>query len=124
MEDVEDIDTIEKHKDSYEIILVNDCSPDNSGKILEWYAKKDNRIKVISRDKNGGLSTARNTGLDAASCEYIYFIDSDDWIDSHFVKKMLAKALDENADIVMCDCYFVTKDKNVYHKMYIISDAP
>mgnify|MGYP001091910539 CR=1 FL=1 len=84
-----------------EIICVNDCSPDNSGKILEWYAKKDNRIKVISRDKNGGLSTARNTGLDAASCEYIYFIDSDDWIDPDYIETMYCAAQESKAEAVL-----------------------
>lgn len=84
-----------------EIICVNDCSPDNSGKILEWYAKKDNRIKVISRDKNGGLSAARNTGLDAASCEYIYFIDSDDWIDPDYIETMYCAAQESKAEAVL-----------------------
>lgn len=71
-----------------EIICVNDCSPDNSSQILEQYAQKDNRIKVINRDKNGGLSATRNTGMDIAAGEYIYFIDSDDWIHSGFIEKM------------------------------------
>ncbi len=72
-----------------EIICVNDCSPDSSAKILAEYAEKDSRIEIINRKNNGGLSTARNSGLDAATGEYIYFIDSDDWIDLNYIEKMV-----------------------------------
>lgn len=64
-----------------EIILVDDGSKDNSGTIADTYASKDNRIKVIHKE-NGGLSDARNHGLDQAKGKYIIFIDSDDFIDS------------------------------------------
>lgn len=63
-----------------EIILVNDGSPDNSPQICDDYSKRDNRIKVIHK-KNGGLSEARNTGLNQAQGEYVLFVDSDDYID-------------------------------------------
>ena len=63
----------------FELILVDDGSPDKCGEICEQYALKDNRIKVVHKE-NGGLSDARNAGIDVASCKYIYFIDSDDWI--------------------------------------------
>lgn len=72
-----------------EILCVNDCSPDNCDKILEDYAARDARIKIITRAQNGGLSTARNTGLEAATGEYIYFIDSDDWIDEDYIERMV-----------------------------------
>lgn len=72
-----------------EIICVNDCSPDNCDKILQDYAAKDERIKIINRETNGGLSTARNTGLDFATGEYIYFLDSDDWIDKNYIYAMV-----------------------------------
>ena len=61
----------------YELILVDDGSPDNCGKICDEYAKKDSRVKVIHK-KNGGQSSARNKGLDHAKGNYISFIDSDD----------------------------------------------
>lgn len=64
-----------------EIILVNDGSKDNSGAICDEYAARDDRIQVIHKE-NGGLSTARNAGLDLAAGEYLSFIDSDDWIAS------------------------------------------
>ena len=63
-----------------EIILVDDGSPDNCGEICDEYAEKDNRVKVIHK-KNGGVSSARNTGIDSATGEYIMFVDSDDYIE-------------------------------------------
>lgn len=84
-----------------EIICVNDCSPDNSAEILQQYALKDVRIKIINREKNGGLSAARNTGMSAATGEYIYFIDSDDWIDEDYLEKMVNAIEKVNTDIVL-----------------------
>jgi glycosyltransferase involved in cell wall biosynthesis len=63
-----------------EIICINDCSPDESDKILSKYANKDSRIKVITHEKNRGLGGARNTGIEAATGAYCWFIDSDDYI--------------------------------------------
>lgn len=84
-----------------EIICVNDCSLDNSAKILEEYVLKDNRIKIVNRGKNGGLSAARNSGLEVAIGEYVYFIDSDDWIDLDYLEKMVEKIEDNDVDIVV-----------------------
>ena len=67
----------------YELILVDDGSNDNTGKICDQYAAKDSRIKVIHK-KNGGVSSARNEGLDAAQGEWITFLDADDWIEPNF----------------------------------------
>lgn len=84
-----------------EIILVDDGSPDNCGAMCEELAKVDNRIKVIHKE-NGGLSSARNAGIDIATGEYVAFIDSDDWIESDFVE-VLEKLLTENdADFSVC----------------------
>ena len=87
------------HK-NLEIICVNDCSTDSSVKILEDYAKKDERIKIVNRENNGGLSTARNSGLNKATGEYVYFIDSDDWIDLDYIEKMVQKIEEYNLDMV------------------------
>lgn len=81
-----------------EIILVDDGSPDNSGKICDEYAKKDNRIKVIHKE-NGGLGNARNVGIDYATGEYIGFVDSDDWVDLNFFETLYNEAKRTNADI-------------------------
>lgn len=69
-----------------EIILVDDGSTDNSGKICDKFLKKDERVKVIHKE-NGGLSDARNAGLEILSGKYIMFVDSDDWISPAMVEK-------------------------------------
>lgn len=85
-----------------EIICVNDCSPDNSTIILNDYIKKDDRIRIINREKNGGLSAARITGLKNAKGKYIYFLDSDDWIKEDFLEKMYSKANELNLNALCC----------------------
>ena len=92
-----------------QIILVDDGSTDDSGKICEEYAKKDTRIQVIHQ-KNGGLSSARNAGLDAASGQYIGFVDSDDWIEPEMYEKMLALMECNEAQIVCAGRYDVDGD--------------
>lgn len=89
-----------------EIILVNDGSTDGSVQIAEEFAKKDLRIKLISQE-NGGLSKARNTGLNHATGDWILMIDSDDYIDSCMTETMLSKAQAGNADIVVCGVQLV-----------------
>ena len=84
-----------------EILCIDDCSPDNSALILEKYSKQDNRIKIIKREKNGGLSAARNTGIDASTGEYLYFLDSDDWIELDYIEKMVEKIKETDVDIVL-----------------------
>ena len=84
-----------------EILVVNDGSTDNSLQILEEFAGKDARIKIINQ-KNQGLSVARNTGLECATGEYVAFLDSDDWFDPIMCYNMYRKALREKSDIVMC----------------------
>lgn len=64
---------------NFEVILVDDGSPDNSGKICDEYAIKDSRVRVIHKE-NGGLSSARNAGIDIAQGKYLGFVDSDDYI--------------------------------------------
>lgn len=93
----------------FELILVDDGSPDNSGKICDKYAKKDSRIKVIHK-KNGGLGDARNTGISIATGEYIGFIDSDDYIESDMYEKLLEACTNNDADIAMCGRYDIQDD--------------
>ena len=83
-----------------EIICVDDGSPDNCGQILDEYAGKDPRIKVIHQ-KNGGLSNARNSGLKEASGKYISFVDSDDFVNSEFLEKLYEAAERNQADITV-----------------------
>ena len=84
-----------------EIICVDDCSPDNSSQILKEYENKDKRIKIVNRKQNGGLSAARNSGMDVATGEYIYFLDSDDWIDLDYIEKMVQAMEESEAEIVI-----------------------
>lgn len=84
-----------------EIICINDGSADNSLNILNEYAKKDNRIKIISQDNQGG-GFARNVGIKIATGEYLFFLDSDDWFKPTFIKDMYSKAKKDDSDIVMC----------------------
>lgn len=81
-----------------EIILVDDGSPDNCPQMCDDWAKKDNRIKVIHK-KNGGLSDARNAGLDIATSEYVYFIDSDDYIIDSAIEELFNVLIDNKCDI-------------------------
>ena len=84
-----------------EIILVDDGSPDNCGKICDDYAKHDKRIKVIHK-KNGGLSDARNAGLDIAKGKYIGFVDSDDYISENMYEILYKELVKNKADISIC----------------------
>lgn len=105
-----------------EIILVDDGSHDNCGKICDDYAESDRRIKVIHK-QNGGVASARNAGKSAAHGEWIYFIDSDDWIESNAVEKMMNYASDD-IDAVFCD-YFNIGEKNYTEiKLKYDTDSP
>lgn len=99
--------------DDYEVIVVNDGSPDNSQKIIDDYYKKyPNIIKPLKKE-NGGLSSARNYGLKYANGEYILYVDSDDWISKDMLKIMYKTALKEGSDIVICKMLNVIAGRNV-----------
>lgn len=85
--------------ENIEIILVDDGSPDRCPEICDFYAEKDNRIKVIHKE-NGGLVSARKTGLLAATGEYIGYVDGDDWVKEDFYYEMMRAASIHNSDIV------------------------
>lgn len=89
-----------------EILLVDDGSTDHSSIICDNYAGKDERIKVIHK-KNGGLSDARNRGIEEAIGEFLLFVDSDDYIVEDAVEKLLAKALEMQAEIVFANAWQV-----------------
>ena len=85
----------------YEIILVDDGSTDGSAEICDEYAEKQKTITVIHKE-NGGLSSARNAGLEIASGEYVMFIDADDVVHSKMLETELKVLKEENADIFIC----------------------
>lgn len=84
-----------------EIILIDDASPDKCGKICEAYSEKDKRFRLIHNNKNYGLSVARNIGIANARCDYLMFVDSDDWVHEDFCKKAYECAKHYQADIVI-----------------------
>lgn len=84
-----------------EIILIDDCGNDNSIKIAQKYIQQDSRIKIIHHSSNKGLAPARNTGLENSSGDYIFFLDSDDYIDKNTLEKLYIKAKETDADFVI-----------------------
>lgn len=93
-----------------EIILVDDGATDNSGKICDELVELDNRIKVYHK-KNGGLSDARNYGVERATGDYIGFVDSDDYIDAEMYERLYEAIKKENADVAECNLKIVYPEK-------------
>ena len=99
-----------------EIILVDDGSKDDCPLLCDAWAQKDARIKVIHKI-NGGLSDARNAGMAVATGDWISFVDSDDWIGTQMIEKMLSCALQEQSDIVACSIMLVYDDDSSKNHM-------
>ena len=95
---------VEQTYKNLEIILVDDGSPDNCPVICDEWAKKDSRIKVIHK-QNGGLSDARNAGIDKSTGEYILFLDSDDYYENHNHIELLCNEDDKNNSDLVCFNY-------------------
>ena len=96
----------------FELILVDDGSKDRSGQICDEYAEMDERVTVIHKE-NGGLSDARNHGMDRAAGNYVMLVDSDDYIAPTMVECLYQSILKENADIAACNfLYFFEDDRN------------
>lgn len=105
--------------ENLEIILVNDGSTDDTGKICRNLADRDCRIKFYSQD-NKGVSAARNLGLNYTTGDYVCFVDADDYVEKEFVEKHLSNfVLDENIDLSVCGFVDETLDQQVIHKSEI-----
>lgn len=116
---------IEQTYKNIEIILVDDGAKDNSGKICDKYEKEDNRIKVIHK-MNGGLSDARNAGINIAKGKYIAFIDSDDFIDNEMIQILYKNLIETDSDISICGVNVIQdekiqKENNKENKLEIVS---
>ncbi len=95
-----------------EIILVDDGSPDNCGKMCDEFAEKDSRIRTVHR-KNGGQSAARNSGLSIAKGDYIGFVDSDDYIEEDMYEVLFGALKSTSAQMAVCD-YRVVNESGAY----------
>ena len=104
--------------DNYEILVINDGSPDNSDLIIEEYVKKYPDLIKSLKKENGGQASARNLGLSRANGEYILFVDSDDWVDKTIVEKLYNRAINTNSDIVICNAYSVQNDKILPYQLF------
>jgi glycosyltransferase involved in cell wall biosynthesis len=96
----------------FELILVDDGSPDNSGAICDQYAKEDTRVRVIHKE-NGGLSSARNAGIEVAQGKFLGFVDSDDYIAEDMYELLYNNILREDADLSVCGIYHVYEGKEL-----------
>lgn len=103
----------QKYK-NIEIIVVNDGSKDKTGEIIDIYAQKDSRIKVIHK-KNEGVSIARNTGIDIAKGDYIGFVDGDDTVDEEMFEVLIKNAVKYDADISHCGYKMVFPSRTDYY---------
>lgn len=119
-----------------EVVIIDDASTDNSIELIHKFLSKHPSLsaKVIRNEKNNGVSTTRNIGLEVSTGEYIYFCDNDDWLDSNMLERMYHCATEKGSDIVICDVTAVyashaeiikieypNKDKQTSLKKYISS---
>ena len=102
----------------FEVLLVDDGSKDSSGAICDEYARQDSRVKVFHK-ANGGVSSARQYGIDHAQGEYTIHADPDDWVESEMLAELYLKAKETDADMVICDFY-----ENTYKGQRLISQKP
>lgn len=106
---------LEQTYNDLEIILVDDGSTDNSGKICDEMSNIDGRITVIHKN-NGGLSDARNVGIDIMSGKYVTFVDSDDWLEKEYIEYLVYLIKKYNANISVCEFYNITDSGKIINK--------
>ena len=107
----------------WELLLVDDGSNDDSGRICDEYAQKEARIRVIHQ-KNQGVSAARQTGIEAAQGEYVIHADADDWVEPTMLEALYRQAKEDDADVVICDFYSNNGAKQTYCKQQPSSLVP
>lgn len=102
-----------------EVILVDDGTPDSSGEIAKSFASTDERFHYY-RKENGGLSSARNYGLEHCTGAYVSFVDSDDWVEPDFILQFIQAITEDDSDMVICNMRYVFADGNVRKRTPII----
>lgn len=114
---------VEQTYNNIEIILVNDNSPDNSIDICKKYEKLDNRVVLINKKHNQGVSAARNSGIEISKGEYIVFVDADDWLDKGYISYMVNMIKQNDCDFgISKNCYkYDNEVSNTTDKIEIIS---
>lgn len=99
----------------FDVVFVNDCSSDNTiavlDELLSAYERDDIQVKIINHEKNAGVAAARNTGLNNASGEYIYYVDADDYCDENTLELMYSEAVEGDYDVVGCEWLLSFKNK-------------
>ena len=109
------VSLFEQNYADIEYIFVDDCTPDASierlQRVIERYPSRQPQVKIVRHSVNRGVAAARNSGLDAATGEYIYYVDADDWLEKDAIGQMCDKAKQTGADIVACGWY-LTFSKN------------
>ncbi len=105
----------------YEILLIDDGSPDRSGDICDEYAQRDKRVRVLHKE-NGGVSRARNLGLDNANGQWIVFVDSDDWVEKNYLQKLLEPTQNEYVELVVSGIQYFFAHNNRYRTMFTYPD--
>lgn len=96
---------------NFELLLIDDGSPDDCGKICDEYAKLDDRVRVFHKE-NGGVSKARNLGLDYAKGDYVCFIDSDDWVDSDMLETLIGREQKKRTDLLFYGFQYEASTRN------------
>ena len=97
----------------FEVLIIDDGSKDATGKMADDYSSRDSRFKVIHK-KNGGVAAARQDGIDRVCGEYTLFVDSDDYIMPEMLQELYQSAIDQQADLVICDFHLIRNDKIEY----------
>ena len=113
---------LEQNYTDFELILIDDGSPDKSGEICDNFASRDTRVKVVHKN-NGGVSEARNEGINRASGQYVSFIDSDDSVSPDFLGKLFAALSDNDSDMSMCSYFSVQKKSEPVPKHHPFADC-